>query len=130
MKPSQYLKAIYAAVVAFLGALSVAIDGGISAKEWLAIASAVVVSGGGVFMVPNKAPSGQPQDPNLSEQAGQGVVELILLVLGVVLILAGALNIIFGLVQNYEPRWVADIIMIVIGLIMVGYTRGRRGIGL
>lgn len=55
---AKYAKAITAAVVTGLGAVSVAIsDDAISSQEWVTIGIAFVVALGGVWAVPNKPPS-------------------------------------------------------------------------
>ena len=52
-----YAKPIYAALVALLGALGTALtDGGISAEEWVTIASATVLAAGAVYGVTGTEP--------------------------------------------------------------------------
>lgn len=62
MKPAQFAKAIYAAVVAGLGALAVPLVGDVgigdlSAGQWVTIALAAIVAGGGVYGLRNAPPT-------------------------------------------------------------------------
>jgi hypothetical protein len=59
MNPAVYAKAIYAFVVAGLGALAAVLvgDAGVgdlSDGQWVAVVLAALVAGGGVFGIPNK----------------------------------------------------------------------------
>lgn len=55
MKLAPYAKALIGAAVAGLGSAAVALnDGHVTAGEWVAIASASLVTLGAVFGVPNK----------------------------------------------------------------------------
>jgi hypothetical protein len=52
--PTKPYKAIYAAVIAFLGTLGTAFtDGGVSSQEWIAIVLATVLAGGGTYGLAN-----------------------------------------------------------------------------
>lgn len=54
---APYAKALIGAVVAGLGALSVALeDGSISSQEWISIVAAFLVALGAIFAVPNAQP--------------------------------------------------------------------------
>jgi hypothetical protein len=62
MQPAQFAKAIYATIVAALGALAVPLVGDtgftdLSAGQWVTIALAAIVAGGGVYGIPNAPPS-------------------------------------------------------------------------
>lgn len=64
MKPNPYLKAGFAAVVAFLGALIAALSGEettVSPLEWVTAVLAAVVAAGGVWQLPYapKPPKGR-----------------------------------------------------------------------
>jgi hypothetical protein len=61
--PSQYVKAIYSALVAGLGALGTVMVGSVelgdvTQGQWVAIAGTMLVAGGGVFGITNKPPTG------------------------------------------------------------------------
>lgn len=61
MKPAQFAKAIYAAVVAGLGSLAAILVGDVglgdvSSGQWVTVVLAALVAGGGVFGIRN-APS-------------------------------------------------------------------------
>ena len=61
MKPSQFAKAIYAALVAGLGSLAAILVGDVglgdvSSGQWVTVVLAALVAGGGVFGIRN-APS-------------------------------------------------------------------------
>lgn len=61
-----YAKAIVGALVAGLGAAGTALtDGGVSAQEWVAVASATLVALGVVFGVPNQDPDAEHQDESV-----------------------------------------------------------------
>jgi hypothetical protein len=58
MNPSQYLKAVYAAVVAGLGSLAAVLVNGekisaVSASQWVTVVIATVIAGGAVYGVTN-----------------------------------------------------------------------------
>ena len=50
---SIYAKAIYAAVSTAIASLIIVVDGGITTREWLEVAAAVVAVTGGVYGIPN-----------------------------------------------------------------------------
>jgi hypothetical protein len=50
----KYAKAIVAGLIAGLTALAPALDGGVSGKEWIAIALATLAGLGVVYAVPNR----------------------------------------------------------------------------
>lgn len=59
MKPAQYAKALYAAVVAALGALAAVLVGDVgiddlTSGQWVTVALTALVAGGGVFGISNK----------------------------------------------------------------------------
>lgn len=90
-KIAPYAKSIVAALVAGLGALGTALtDGGVSAQEWVAVASATLVGLGVVFGVPNADPAGDHQDesvqPPRNEEGSTLVTVLVVvaLILGIV----------------------------------------------
>lgn len=61
MNPGLYAKAIYAFVVAGLGALAAVLVGDaglsdLSDGQWVTVVLAALVAGGGVFGIPNKQP--------------------------------------------------------------------------
>jgi hypothetical protein len=67
---AQALKAVFAALVAGLGALQVTLVGGesfgaVTAGQWVTIASTAVLAFGGVYGIANRPPGDQ------GEQAGQ-----------------------------------------------------------
>lgn len=65
-KVSPYAKALIGAVVAGLNVLYQALDAdGISGQEWVAVAIAVLTTGGVVFGVPNADPAGEHQDESV-----------------------------------------------------------------
>jgi hypothetical protein len=51
---ARYAKGIVGALLAFLGALSVALPDGVTGQEWIAIAITTVGVAGGAVGVPNK----------------------------------------------------------------------------
>ena len=51
----KYAKAFVGAAVAGLGSLQIALDGGITAQEWVGVAIATLVALGAVWAVPNAA---------------------------------------------------------------------------
>lgn len=58
MKPAQFAKAIYAAVVAGLGSLAAVLVGDVglgdvSSGQWVTVVLAALVAGGGVFGIRN-----------------------------------------------------------------------------
>jgi hypothetical protein len=56
-KVAPYAKAIIAALVSFLTAVSTALeDGHISAQEWVTALIALLIAGGAVWRVPNRPP--------------------------------------------------------------------------
>lgn len=60
----QALKAVFAALIAGLGALQVALVGGeslgdLSGGQWVTIVSAAVIAFGGVYGIANRAPGDQ-----------------------------------------------------------------------
>jgi hypothetical protein len=61
MNPALYAKALYASVVAWLGALSAVLVGDIGISDltdgqWVVVVLSALVAGGGVFGIPNKQP--------------------------------------------------------------------------
>ena len=57
VKIAPYAKAILGALVAFLTALTTALeDGHVSAQEWVTALIALLAAGGVVFSVPNRRP--------------------------------------------------------------------------
>lgn len=61
MNPAMYAKAIYAALVAGLGSLAAVLVGDvglgdITAGQWVTVALAALVAGGGVFGIRNATP--------------------------------------------------------------------------
>ena len=62
---NAYLKAIVGAIIAGLAALATALaDNGVTALEWVGVATAVVVAFGGIYFAPNK-PAVPTQEPPL-----------------------------------------------------------------
>ena len=62
MDVAHFAKAIYAFVVAGLGSLAVPLVGDtgfgdLTAGQWVTIALAAIVAGGGVYGIPNKPPA-------------------------------------------------------------------------
>lgn len=60
---SQAAKAVFAAVISFVGAISAALTTGeslgqLDAKTWLAALLVALVAGGGVYGITNAAPDG------------------------------------------------------------------------
>lgn len=56
--PPMYVKAVYAAVVTFLGGLLTAIADGITAEEWIGMSLTTIVVTGGVFGLTNARMNG------------------------------------------------------------------------
>ena len=61
MNPAMYAKAIYAAIVAGLGSLAAVLVGDVglddvTAGQWVTVALAALVAGGGVFGIKNAQP--------------------------------------------------------------------------
>lgn len=61
MKPAQFAKAIYAAVVAGLGSLAAILVGDVgfgdvSSGQWVTVVLAALIAGGGVFGIRNAQP--------------------------------------------------------------------------
>lgn len=62
MNPAMYAKAIYAAAVAGLGSLAAVLVGDVgiddlTAGQWVTVALAALIAGGGVFGIKNALPS-------------------------------------------------------------------------
>lgn len=54
-QPKTYIKAIYGAAVAFLGALGTAMtDSTVTGQEWIVIATGTILAAGGVFGLRNR----------------------------------------------------------------------------
>ena len=63
-KIAPYAKAIIAAVISFLTAISTALeDGHISSQEIITALIALLIAGGAVFSIPNKPPFVPPEKP-------------------------------------------------------------------
>jgi drug/metabolite transporter (DMT)-like permease len=60
---ATYAKAVVGAIVAALGAATVAVSDGFTTGEWLAVASAFFVALAAVWAVPNRLPDGDPLVP-------------------------------------------------------------------
>lgn len=90
MHVSEFRKAIVGALIAALSVLAGAVGDGVSAEEWITTAVAFLTGLGVVYAVPNRAPSGVPADPDLSEQDGRddgyGLVEVLVAAFFAVLI--------------------------------------------
>ena len=92
MVARRYAKAIFGFVVPLAGALLLALATGspggdnITQSELIGAVLTAIVTGGAVFAVPNKPPKGELRDPGVSEQAGYGLVELLIAVVIVILI--------------------------------------------